>query len=60
MVCCTIDTIKETTNIQVDTFIFIVCFLFCVYNMRFISMVMVKEIIFTCVIYSVTVCGTDR
>ena len=37
--------IKETTKIQVDTFIFLfLYFLFCVYAMRFISVVIVKEI----------------
>ena len=56
MVCCTLDAIKETTKIQVGTFIF----LFFVYAMRFISMFIVKEIIFTCVIYALTVCGTDQ
>ena len=28
--------------------------------MIFISIVILKEIIFTCVIYAVTVCGTDQ
>ena len=60
MVCFNINVIKKTTKIQVDTFIFILfCFIFCVYAMIFILMVIVKEIIFTCTIYSVTVCGTD-
>ena len=61
IVCCTLDTIKEMTKIQVDTLILIsLCFLFCVYAMKFISMVIVKEIIFTCVIYAVTVYRTDQ
>ena len=61
MVCCTLDAIKEMTNIQVDNFILpFFCFLFCVYDMRFISIVIVKKIIFTCVIYVVTVCRNHR
>ena len=44
MVCCTLDTIKLTTKIQMVTF-FPLCWLFCVYDMRFISMIIVKEII---------------
>ena len=61
MVCCTIDTIRDTTKIQVGTFILLLfCFIFCVYTMRFISMVIVKVIIFTCVIHAVTVCGRNQ
>ena len=61
MVCCTLESIKETTKIQVDTFTFLFfCFLFCVYYMGFISMVIVKEIIFIYVIYFMTVCRTDQ
>ena len=60
MVCCTLDAIKETTQIQVGNFIIIFfCLLFCDYAMRFIPMVIVKEVIFTCVTYAVTVCETD-
>ena len=58
MVCCTLDAIKATTKMQVDTFIHFSSVDF--FNaMKFISMVIVKEIIFTCVMYAVTVCGTD-
>ena len=59
MVCCTLGSIKATNNIQDDIFILLFfCCLFCVYSMRFISMVIVKEIIFTYVIYAVTLCRT--
>ena len=61
MVCFTLNTIKEMNKMQVGNFIFLfLCLLFCVYTMRFISMVIAKENIFTCVIYAVTVCGTNR
>ena len=61
MVCCTLDIIKAKTNMQVDTFIFpFFCWIFCFYAMIFIPMVIVREIIFTCVIYSVTVYGNDH
>ena len=60
MSCCTLDAIKQMTKIQVNNFILIFfCFLYCVYGIIFISMVVVKEIIFNCVMYAVTVCGTD-
>ena len=59
--CCTPDAIKEMTKIQVDNFIiFFFCCLFIVYTMRFISMVILKEIISNCVTYSVTVCRTFK
>ena len=61
MVWFTIEDIKETTKIQVDAFIlFFLCLIFCVYAIRFISMVIVKEIIFACVIYAVPACVTDQ
>ena len=61
MMCCMNDDIKATTKIQADNFILLFfCQLLCVYAMRFIYMVVAKEIIFTCVIYAVTICGTNR
>ena len=50
-------TIKTITKMQVDNFIF--AFFFCLfgfYAMIFIYMVIVKEILFTFVIYAATVC----
>ena len=44
--CCTLDTIKATTKMQVDTSILLLFYcLFCVHGMRIISMFIVKEII---------------
>ena len=43
---------------QVDTLIHFYSVVF-FSTMKFISMVFVKEIIFNCVMYAVTVCGTD-
>ena len=46
MMYCTLGTIKPTTNIQVFAFIFILfCCPFCDYDIIFISMIIVKEII---------------
>ena len=53
MVCCKLCTINTRTKIQVDNFLFL-CFLFGVYNMKFITVVIVKEILFNCVIYAAT------
>ena len=54
MVCCNLFNINMSTKMQVDTFIFLLfCCLFGVYIMRLIYMVIVKEILFTCVIYAV-------
>ena len=56
MVCHTLDTIRARTKMQVDTFIFLLfCYLFFVYAKRVISMVIVKEIVFTCLSYAVNV-----
>ena len=61
MVCFTLEAIKAATKIQVDTFILLLfCCLFFVYDTIFIPMVTVKVIIFTCIVYSVTVCGTNH
>ena len=61
MVCCTLGAIKATTKMQMDTFIlFLLCCIFCVYAVKFISMVIMKEIIFTCVMYAATFCVTNR
>ena len=47
MVFCALCDIKTSTNMQVDTFIFLLfCCLFGVYVMRFIYTVIVKEIVF--------------
>ena len=55
MMCCTLCNIKIMTKMQVDNFIpFLFCCLFGVYPMRFIYMFIVKEIVFTCVIYAAT------
>ena len=52
---------KMRTKMQVDTFILLLlCFLFGVYAMRFIYMVIVKEIVFSCVTYGLTLYGTDQ
>ena len=52
MVCRTLYDIKTRTKMQVDTFILLFfCFRFDVSVMIFIYMVIVKEIVFTCVIY---------
>ena len=56
MVCCTLCSIKTRTNMKLDTFLFILfCCLFGVYDMRFNHMVIVKKIVFTCIIYATTV-----
>ena len=61
MLCCTLGAIKNKTKIQVDHFIFLLfCFLLCFYAIRFISMVVMKGIIFTCVIYAVTIYETNQ
>ena len=55
MVCFTLFNINMSTKMQVDAFIFLLfCCLFGVYVMIFIYMVIVKEILFICVIYSTT------
>ena len=55
IVCCTLCAIKTRTKTQVDTFILLLfCCLFGVYAMICIYMVIVKEIVFTCVIYAAT------
>ena len=59
MVSCGLDAIKATTKMQVNNIIFLLsCCLFCVYDIGFISMVIVKEIISTCVICALTVFRT--
>ena len=56
MVCHTLCAIKMRAKMQVDNFILLFfCCLFGVYSMRFIYMVIVKEIVFTCVIYAATI-----
>ena len=51
-----IHTIKTRTKIQVDTVIFLFCcYPFGVYDIRIIFMVIVKDILFTCVTYAATV-----
>ena len=56
MVFCTLHTIKARTKIQVDTYILLFfCYLFGVGALKFISIVILKEIVFTCLIYAATV-----
>ena len=56
MVSCMLDAIKARNKMQMGTFIVpFFCCIFCVHNMIVIPMVIMKEIVFACLIYVSTV-----